>query len=84
MIARFRQRAGAGWLGDLLDCFYCLSLWIALPVTLLLSLSPWESLVAWPALSGGAILLQRATEPLPVYREHSAEESIDVLLRKDA
>jgi hypothetical protein len=82
--ARFRRRVGTGWLGGILDCFYCLSLWIALPVTLLLGLSPWETLVAWPALSGGAILLQRATEPLPVYREHSSEDSIDVLLRKDA
>lgn len=84
VITRLRRRVGSGWVGDLLDCFYCLSLWTALPVTLLLGLSGWDLLVAWPALSGGAILLQRATEPLPVYREHSSEDSIDVLLRKDA
>lgn len=33
LVLRLRQRAGAGWLGQLLDCFYCLSLWTALPVT---------------------------------------------------
>ena len=26
-----RKKAGAGFFGSLLDCFYCLSVWIALP-----------------------------------------------------
>ena len=30
-IVRLRERAGAGWAGELMDCFYCLSLWTAAP-----------------------------------------------------
>ncbi|HXK15750.1 MAG TPA: DUF1360 domain-containing protein, partial [Gaiellaceae bacterium] len=31
VIARARARAGTSELGELMDCFYCLSLWAALP-----------------------------------------------------
>lgn len=61
VVARLRRRAGAGFWGRLMDCFYCLSLWIALPVAWLVG-DDWRSrLIAWPALSGGAILLERVT-----------------------
>ncbi len=53
-IARVRRRAGG-----LMDCFYCLSLWIAAPFALLLSHSWREGLLLWPALSGAAILVNR-------------------------
>ena len=26
-----RKKAGAGFFGNLLDCFYCLSIWVAIP-----------------------------------------------------
>jgi hypothetical protein len=61
-VARLRARAGAGWLGQLMDCFYCLSLWIALPFALLLGTTWLQELLLWPALSAGAILLERATD----------------------
>jgi hypothetical protein len=61
VVARLRRRAGAGFWGRLMDCFYCLSLWIAFPVAWLVG-DDWRSrLIAWPALSGGAILLERVT-----------------------
>lgn len=60
LVARLRARAGAGQAGQLMDCFYCLSLWIALPFALLLGNGWLAQLMLWPALSGGAILLQRA------------------------
>lgn len=61
VVVRLRARAGDGFWGALMDCFYCLSLWIALPFALLLGASWIEQALLWPALSGGAILLERAT-----------------------
>src|SRR5262245_8529939 len=62
-MVRFRLWLGTGFWGSLLDCFYCLSLWLALPFALAIGAGWWERLLLWPALSGGAILLQRLTEP---------------------
>jgi len=65
LIVELRRRAGDGFWGPLLDCFYCLSLWVALPVALL-SGRPWrERLLLWPGLSAGAILLQRLSDRPP-------------------
>ena len=74
LIARLRQAVAGGFWSDLFACFYCLSLWIALPLALLLGETVLERLLLWPALSGGAILLERATALTPdtppaVYKE---------------
>jgi hypothetical protein len=58
---RIRRAAGDGLFGHLLDCFYCLSIWIALPITWLIHQGIVDLALSWPALSGGAILLERAT-----------------------
>jgi hypothetical protein len=47
--------------GPLLDCFYCLSVWIALPFALWLGGTWQERLLLVPALSAGAIVLERLT-----------------------
>jgi hypothetical protein len=68
MIVRLRARAGEGVLGQLMDCPYCLSIWVAMPFATLLA----GSLPAWGAaclaISGGASLierlLERPTQPL--------------------
>lgn len=61
ILARLRQAAGTKLLGQMLDCFYCLSLWVAVPFTLLVT-SRWkEWLLVWPALSAGAILIEHLT-----------------------
>jgi len=66
LLLRLRRRLGQGWLGRLLDCFYCLSLWTAAPVTFMLSDSRLEQILLWPALSGAAILLERVSaDPEP-------------------
>ena len=36
LLARLRRAAGDGFWGGLLDCFYCLSLWISTPFAYLL------------------------------------------------
>ncbi len=61
VVIRLRRRAGDGFWGALLDCFYCLSLWVAVPFALLLGEAWTERLLLWPALSAGAILLERVT-----------------------
>ena len=61
LLLRFRRSVGNGFGGRLLDCFYCLSLWIAVPFALLLGQGWRESLLLWLALSGAAILLERST-----------------------
>lgn len=61
IVARLRARLGDGALGELMDCFLCLSVWVAAPVALLLARGRREAAVAWLGLSGGACLLERAT-----------------------
>jgi hypothetical protein len=61
VVVRLRARAGTGMAGQLMDCFYCLSLWIALPFAFLLGATWLEHLLLWPALSAGAVLLERAS-----------------------
>ena len=58
---RIRRAAGDGFFGSALDCFHCLSLWIALPIAWLIHQDIVDLALSWPALSGGAILLERAT-----------------------
>ena len=62
LIVRLRSLAGAGFWGRLLDCFYCLSIWTAAPFAFLLGDSWTERLILWPALSAGAILIERVTD----------------------
>jgi hypothetical protein len=59
IIARIRRTVGPGWLGQAMDCFYCLSLWIAVPFACWAGTTWKERAVLWPALSGAAILLER-------------------------
>ena len=63
-ILRLRHRLRAGFWGRLLDCFYCLSLWIAAPAAWVLSDGPRSAAMLWPALSAGAILVERLHERL--------------------
>ncbi len=62
MVVELRRRAGSGFWGQLLDCFYCLSLWIAAPFAVLLGKGPGDWVLLWPALSAGAIMLERLTD----------------------
>ena len=61
LLARLRRWLGDGMLGRMLDCFYCLSLWIAVPFAWVVGESWKERLLLWPALSGAAALLERVT-----------------------
>jgi hypothetical protein len=61
VIGKARRLAGTGLFGELVSCFYCLSVWIAAPLACLLADNWKHRLLLWPALSAGAILLERVT-----------------------
>jgi hypothetical protein len=62
-VVRLRSRAGSGLLGDLMDCFYCLSVWVAAPICATTGRRGRDLPLTWLALSGAACLLERATAP---------------------
>ena len=67
VIVWLRRKAGPGFFGKLMDCFYCVSLWIAAVVAPAVSWfgasSPATVLLSWIAISGAGCLLERATAP---------------------
>jgi hypothetical protein len=88
LFVRLRRLAGESVGGRLLDCFYCLSLWVAVPMALWLETGWLERAVVWLGIAGGAVLLQRVTTPRPpapppaVWRREPLDEEIDdVVLR---
>jgi hypothetical protein len=60
-VVRLRLRLGQGRLGELADCFYCLSVWVAAPASLVVAERRREVPLVWLALSGAACLLEQAT-----------------------
>ena len=83
-MVRLRRQAGEGFFAELLDCFYCLSIWIAAPVAVLIGEGWREVILLWLALSGGAIVLERATarsELVPAQYIEDVEDD-DGMLRK--
>ncbi len=85
VVVRIRHRAGDGFWGNLLDCFLCLSLWIAAPLAYLTGEGWAERFLLWPALSAGAILLEKVTDhhhgTLPASYKGDQEVE-DVVLRE--
>ena len=78
LIARVRRKAGQGFWGTLLDCFYCLSVWIAIPFAITMGGSRWHKFLLWPALSGAAItfnrILDRVAPDPPAYFEEPPDK----------
>ena len=59
LVVKLRQGLGDSFFGKLMDCFYCLSLWVAAPLACL-PMNRWsEWPFIWLALSGAACLLER-------------------------
>jgi hypothetical protein len=67
---RLRECVGDGFWGKLLDCFYCLSVWIAAPAAII-SGSDWlQRLFLWLAISAVAIFMERLHAALQTWEEH--------------
>lgn len=60
IIVRVRALLGDRLLGKLMDCFYCLSLWVAALLAVFVLRDPCGWLLSWLALSGAACLLERS------------------------
>jgi hypothetical protein len=71
LIVRFRIWLGDRFIGRLMDCFQCLSLWMAAVAAIAIVREPLDWLLTWLALSGAACLLERlgqgriGIEPVP-------------------
>ena len=59
MIVRLRHAAGTGPAGRLMDCPYCLSLWIAVPFASLIATGWAAGIMLWLAISGGTCLVEQ-------------------------
>ena len=57
-IVALRVRAGAGGLGRMMDCPYCVSMWAAAPLSAWMADTVPTGVVLWLAISGGACLLE--------------------------
>src|SRR5271157_6090964 len=85
LLANLRKWLGTGVWGNLLDCFYCLSLWIAAPFAYYLGAGWKERLLLWPALSGAACLVEGLTlhegqaPPAP----YAEDKEVDGVLRQE-
>ena len=85
VVVRLRQAVGNGFWGKLLDCFHCLSVWIAAATSCLLAYEWKERFFLWLAFSGGAILLELLTQreaPSPPTLYYEDKETDNVMLRK--
>jgi hypothetical protein len=84
LVFRLRARLGSSFAGKLMDCFYCLSLWVAAPLALLVTRQILGWIVAWLAISGAACLLERATEERIGSSRHNQEgENTHAMLRPE-
>jgi hypothetical protein len=59
IVVRFRALLGQSLAGRLMDCFYCLSIWIAAPAALFVTRHWLDWIMVWLAVSGAACLLER-------------------------
>lgn len=60
VVVRARARLGDGPVGSLMDCFACMSVWVAAPLARTVAPRGADTTLAWLALSGAACLLERA------------------------
>ena len=82
LVRRVRQAVSAVGLDRLVNCFLCCSVWVAAAVALLVG-GPWRQIaLAIPALSGAAILLERATAGPDAAALFEEQEKPDGMLRK--
>ena len=63
---RIRQLAGDSFFGRLLNCFFCLSVWVSTPFGILFGETVFEKLFFIATLSGGACIIERFAD-----REHT-------------
>ena len=78
-MVRLRIWLSRSFWGKLMDCFNCLSLWVALLFAPVVTFQFPEVALIWVALSGAACLLERGTAPVVQVERlrPGTEESVD-------
>ena len=66
LIFKIRKLAGNNFPGQLMDCFYCLSMWVALLPGFYFGAGWDQKIILWLALSGGAILIEKFSDKQPL------------------
>jgi hypothetical protein len=69
-VLKLRRRLGTGVWGQLMDCPYCVSLWVAAPLALLLANDPGGWLLSALALSGAVCIIEAALDRLAPNKEN--------------
>ena len=62
VVYNIRKQIGQGFWGHLLDCFYCLSIWIAIPFGVWVGNNIIEKITCCVALSGAACIIEKLTD----------------------
>ena len=75
IVVRLRRFVGNGFWGTLLDCFYCLSVWIAAPFACWLGETWGERFFLWLSFSGGASIIHKITNRQPMCPRHFLSRS---------
>lgn len=91
VIAQVRARAGSGFWAKLMDCFYCLSFWVAAVAAVAIQPRIGEWPLVWLGLAGAACLMERIGTDRVIIRQLREEETHeqpkgeteDVLLRPE-
>lgn len=84
VIVKIRRALGDGLLGKLMDCFYCLSLWIAAVAALFVTRRLVDWIFVWLAISGAACLLERLRpEPIVIEPVDEITEEVEDVLRTE-
>jgi hypothetical protein len=85
VIVLVRRRLGETWAGELMDCFNCLSLWVAVPFAGALARRPADRVAACLALSGAACLIERlGAGPTMTIADQPSEGADDGVLWPEA
>lgn len=59
IIFKLRKLAGNSFFGSLMDCFFCLSIWVALPIGIYFGNNWMEKILLVLSLSAAAIFLEQ-------------------------
>jgi hypothetical protein len=89
VVVKLRRALGTSVFGRAMDCFDCLSVWVAMPFAALAGDAWREMALLWPALSAAAMIVNRGVLLLrppaaALYVEDPPEEIAHVQLRQGA
>lgn len=62
LMYKIRKQIGQGFFANLLDCFYCLSIWVAIPFGIWIGHTVIEKIICCLALSGAVCLIQKCID----------------------